>query len=780
MLIKHETGLEIEGEGNKIIEASISKKNLPFIIDLITRQQYRDPIGSIVREITSNCFDANIKGNVDFPVRVVFSSDELGQYISFIDKGSGMSPQIIEEVYLSYGESDKRENINAIGGFGLGGKSPLSYTDLFYVITRFDGIEYEYIVHKGETLPIIELLGESPTDKRNGTEVKIYLATNSDRYNFMDACRKQLLYFDNVIIEPTYLFDNDYKIIEGKYFKFRSDITSYSTIHLCIGKVAYPIDWNILDIEAIRVPIALKFEIGELIVTPERESIRYVKIDGVDTKDIILDKLKKALEELEELYSKQDALKCDTIVEFLETKKKPTLLQLHGFSLDVSEIVTNKAICTKLPNLQVEFDTDIFNCYSINYDKLVHNGKGRRNVDTYFSSITHLNDTYYLRTKKRNKNLEKYLLSQHHIINVGKIYFNGYKKLYRLTTLSKREGLVNYDTNIISQLKMIKKAVYNEIVSKTTNYDNITVPESWLYDQKIKLLRGSDEVIVYDYIETRISHRKRFLKLEEVSKFTGLFIYGTSKDEFVLENFANLFRRSKYNDPKILKLVKTTLKVAKELDQFKNTVHVKDLINDNKVFKHFATSIILQEEFNFSSIIESLDEYYQDSIPVKYHNFKKFRKFIKTYGESVDDLDPKFKNAIIKVARQYNLVDEDIYNEFKEFSKYFQNINLLQYIDVNNESLHLVIEYLLLKGKEVLDLWVNLYPWEKELIVDSIDKGQYLLNYTYLKVIESENNRRYYHSYKEEDQLKQSKIVQKQLLIFNSLLNFKQLCQTSN
>ena len=86
---------------------------------MLSSQIYRRPHESIVREITSNCFDSHIEANVDDPVIIKIKEDEAGWYISFNDFGVGLSPDRIEKIYTNLGESTKRESNKFIGAFGL-------------------------------------------------------------------------------------------------------------------------------------------------------------------------------------------------------------------------------------------------------------------------------------------------------------------------------------------------------------------------------------------------------------------------------------------------------------------------------------------------------------------------------------------------------------------------------------------------------------------------------------------------------------------------------------
>jgi len=188
---------------------------------MVSKNLYSNPIGSIVREITSNGFDANISaGKPDEPVIISMGEDlEEGPYIEFQDFGTGMTPDIISTIYSNYFSSTKRGDNSQIGGWGLGSKTPLAYTELFYITTVVDKVKYEYIYHKGEDKPIIESFHGWTTESRtreilnpdkedrvnslyltetynfkvaigvetedaNGTAIKIFIKNRDDRLKF--------------------------------------------------------------------------------------------------------------------------------------------------------------------------------------------------------------------------------------------------------------------------------------------------------------------------------------------------------------------------------------------------------------------------------------------------------------------------------------------------------------------------------------------------------------------------------------------------------------------
>jgi len=171
-------------------------------------------------------------------------------------------------------------------------------------------------MRKGENSPRIEKLIETPINERNGTKIKIYMVNPSDIKLFVQECKKQLAYFDNVYINISddlksiygINIKNDYNIIEGNNFKVRDGQSPYNGLHLCLGKVAYPIDWDNLGVPGFPytyLPVALKFEIGDLPVTFTREDIKYTENAIKKVKE----KIKLVIEELCEIYNKQEFVK---------------------------------------------------------------------------------------------------------------------------------------------------------------------------------------------------------------------------------------------------------------------------------------------------------------------------------------------------------------------------------------------------------------------------------------------------------------------------------------
>lgn len=224
----------------------------------------------------------------------------------------------------------------------MGSKSPFSYNDSFYITTISDGLKYEYVYILTNTLPeLISLYGYNeelkgldlikvpkglPTDERNGTEIIIPLLNNNDYKAFEESIKKELCYFDNVYTKG-FSLSNDYSIYRKDGFLYRPYNNYSKELHIVLGKCCYPVDWKAINRERVDLPFGIRFEIGELQVIPNRESIVYDASDDDTIARLINDKIDKVLQEVNDLLSKGGEVReTDDLKYYLENRnKKPAI-----------------------------------------------------------------------------------------------------------------------------------------------------------------------------------------------------------------------------------------------------------------------------------------------------------------------------------------------------------------------------------------------------------------------------------------------------------------------
>jgi len=169
--------IEVERSGNFKSE-KFGIGNSRVIMEILRGKMYSNPIQTICQEIMSNARDAHREvGKNEVPIQVKLPS-KLESTFWIRDYGPGISPDRMANVFILYGVSTKRSDNVQTGGFGLGAKSPFSYSDTFSIIsiTVEEGkrIKRQYIAHLDETgVGEMSCVQETETDEHRGTTISI-------------------------------------------------------------------------------------------------------------------------------------------------------------------------------------------------------------------------------------------------------------------------------------------------------------------------------------------------------------------------------------------------------------------------------------------------------------------------------------------------------------------------------------------------------------------------------------------------------------------------------
>src|SRR5271156_436327 len=164
-----------------------------MIFEILRSKMYSNSVLSICREISCNARDAHREvGKPEVAIHITLPS-ALDPYYRIKDFGPGISPDRMENVFIKYTASTKRIDNVQTGGFGLGAKTPFSYTDSFAICTNYDGIQYSYACIIDETkVGKLILTSKSATTEENGTEILIPIREKNfnEFYSYTEqACR---------------------------------------------------------------------------------------------------------------------------------------------------------------------------------------------------------------------------------------------------------------------------------------------------------------------------------------------------------------------------------------------------------------------------------------------------------------------------------------------------------------------------------------------------------------------------------------------------------------
>jgi len=328
-----EQAVDFEINSENQISMGLSEENHGLFFDLLISKIYSFPIGSVCREISCNCRDSHREANVqDKPIEIeilsdsIFSIDETK--IIFRDRGVGISPERMNNIFPKLGNSTKRDSNFQTGGFGLGSKTPFAYTNRFQIKTVFDKIEYVYsaLATRGVNASgSIVLLFQRPTEELNGTEIIIPIKNEEDVNEFKERCMYWTASWDPMpkfiwseseteitqpVIEKLAYLDEAEKVFLFKVNR-RTHLFNRDSSAIFIFSDGIPYELNLSELGMVTDDLSLLFlnkyistagpeekyflkigidvEVGEVSMMPGREQLHFDE----ETKEFIREKLHK-------------------------------------------------------------------------------------------------------------------------------------------------------------------------------------------------------------------------------------------------------------------------------------------------------------------------------------------------------------------------------------------------------------------------------------------------------------------------------------------------------
>lgn len=271
----------IETSGD-LDEQFFSIQDQGMIFDILRNKMYSNPILAICREITCNARDAHREvGTPERPIHITLPTS-LEPFYKIKDFGPGISPDRMVNIFIKYTASTKRLDNVQTGGFGLGAKTPFSYSDTFTIMTVFEGIQYHYVCFIDETkVGKLGLLSTSPTTEPNSTEIIIPVKLN-DQKHFIQWTEHTTRHWDvkPIITGGSIEYNSINTIIEGSGWAIIKTDSWNRETKIIIDGIEYPVDLTALKTfsnnkltNIIRGDIYLYFGVGELSLSANREQI---------------------------------------------------------------------------------------------------------------------------------------------------------------------------------------------------------------------------------------------------------------------------------------------------------------------------------------------------------------------------------------------------------------------------------------------------------------------------------------------------------------------------
>ena len=289
MIITSSRNTPVSSGVSDTIDYKIDVSNLGHIASIL-RKAYSDPIRAVVREYGTNACEGHIlNGKTDKPIQVSLPTG-MKPVFTIRDFGPGLGKEKFQELFCSYGGSDKLTSNAFTGCLGIGCKSYGAYTDAITVTDyngvtpHKDGVKRIWNCHIDESeVGKASLLAEDKTNQPNGVEISIPVRPN-DISRFRETAMQVYRVFDvrpdivNLSPEEKKAYATQtYKdgIIKGTNWSFNGEGDSW----LQMGLVLYPLKSDFSGSPVIKqlidAGVYVKVDLGDVQVAPSREDLQY-------------------------------------------------------------------------------------------------------------------------------------------------------------------------------------------------------------------------------------------------------------------------------------------------------------------------------------------------------------------------------------------------------------------------------------------------------------------------------------------------------------------------
>lgn len=261
--------------------------NFGVAFDIISSGIYKDKPLAIVRELCSNAQDSHARAGTIRPFTVHVPTT-IEPFWSVRDYGTGLAEHDVYRLLAGIFNSDKRSTNAEIGGFGLGSKTPFSYSDVYDITSWFNGTCYCFSAFRdGAGKPCVSLTASFASDEPNGVLISVPVKT-SDFRKFADATREGLRFF---FPKPEIIGDTSVSFKVDTIFAGADNwrvIDRLNHMYVTMGPVPYPVDVDLMrldmnDEDEMRIHnfmrsakgFVVDIPMGRVRVTASREDISY-------------------------------------------------------------------------------------------------------------------------------------------------------------------------------------------------------------------------------------------------------------------------------------------------------------------------------------------------------------------------------------------------------------------------------------------------------------------------------------------------------------------------
>jgi anti-sigma regulatory factor (Ser/Thr protein kinase) len=704
-----EANVLIEGQTQESIGMSLDLDSAQILMQMLSKNLYSDDIGSAIRECTSNALDSHRRAGIDTPIVVSFKTSDSNNYEFCVeDFGIGLDADDVRNIISKYGKSTKRNSANELGMMGLGFKAPLAYSSSFYFVCRKDGMERKYMMYEGEDTNTIDLLYEKETEQDNGVKI-IIPVKYSDKYQFMNKIKEQLCYFESVYFDvpEDSSINNDFIISRHEHFQF-SEMSTDRNLHICLDNVYYPVDFEKLGISRIEFPIGLRFSLSDgLFPTPNRESLRYTQ----EAKKIILDKFAEVADNFVTKYN-------DSIIEGGDIKSVVNHLEQNGYFIPMAnghlkniepfiKFATIDAVIPKIDGIKlIDFpklykmhkgpmiDNAFPTKFSLRYKRMSNTDKhyvygynlaaicnGKANVYLYQDKIPGIKKDYLRATCDENE--------YNFFVKPGRPMKLGKRASFNLTTYYHLLDLRTFPKSKWRDVIKEYQHIISLIEENFINLDEFEIPEDFIDARKkkktvttgitsTKRLKLQGEIVCKKAVPLlRYSDGKnckfdsQLYKLEDLHKAKHLKVYAKHGDSLKLDTLYGVMEKQKME---VITFSDRELKIIDQLEIHNLISYDKFMEGTTAPFKRIVTAALIHKLVgSYGSLFNKIDFIGLVSTDLK----SKLTKLVDYRRKNYQHQNEELTDAMIAVAEEHNLYDENVYTEYLEMKVILEKLPFL-------------------------------------------------------------------------------------------------------
>ena len=710
-------------------------ENMAHIVKVLT-ENYKYPIASTIRETASNAYDSHLmSGKSDIPFVISLSHNTLGNYtLEIQDFGLGLSEEEFYKYYMQIGSSNKRNVKGVLGYYGCGAKAALSIDGLthYEVICRKEGVENKFIIFKGEEFPECTLLSTELTDLEDGVIVRLDINNYNYRETVIDI-KTQLCYFPNVLIKlPNETIDfNSFKIYENELFSC-SELYPLNELHINFGNVYYPIDWSILKLKPIRLPLGIKIN-PDGIINPffNRESLEYNK----QCKELILSKIKEIATYLCNKFNTENNKEVSFSKSYEYYTKGCFINVGDKIEIPLNEISVYSDVEIELPKIKnTNFLTTKFICTNLTYHLLAHyepklfkDNFTKRKAHLYIIDCIKNNIPIYISPNKTVPiHILNYLDSIHNkylIVNLNET--KKYKVIdeenqYNYKTLHKILDLYNYEENLWTEIIQEWINVEQDIIDTFLPLP-VVEKEKIVRTKKPKIdnlvsVKKEEDIITFDFIKyngNRITNCEYYKQYVNIKKLKTTIVYCLEEESSNMKDLYLIFReKNRYSNENLKFAVvgKRNYKYLITQTHNKNLLNLKDFkIKKIKLFSKLVTLVLIKNLINNNSHLFSIKDIIRDYVNKDFGN--KLTD-LRTYINNLKNIDDYRIHSDLTCSNPFiqECIDYCINNRLYDYTIYGMYLNVLKEVD----------KFIFLKDLTIAMYYFNEYDGRKERMISYV------------------------------------------------------------